>query len=141
MPNLKDGMGDNLAAVWERLRRARDGLRDALVGSGQVEVVDILLDDVVKVALTQDQVEVEAFASEAAEEAFADGIGLGGAVESAQHLDASACGDSGEGGAVPAVVVVDEEAGSLAERGGFSELLCGPGIGGVSGDGEVDDTP
>ena len=141
MEAAKDGMGDNLAAVWERLGRARDGLRDALVGSGQVEVVDVLLDDVVKVALTQDQIEVEALASEAAEEAFADGIGLGGAVGGAQYQDASACGDSSEGGAELAVVVVEEEAGSLAERGGFSELLCGPGIGGVSGDGEVDDTP
>ena len=101
------------------------------MGSGQVEVADVLLDGVVKGALTADQVEVEALASEAAEEAFADGIGLGGAVGSAQHLDASACSDSGEGGTVLAVVVVEEEAGSLAERGGFSELLCGPGIGGV----------
>jgi len=83
MQAAKDGMGDNLAAVWERLRRARDGLRDALVGSGQVEVADVLLDDVVKVALTEDQVEVEALASEAAEEAFADGIGR----QSGLHLN------------------------------------------------------
>ncbi len=35
--------GDDPAAVRQRLRRARDRLRDALVWSGVVEVADVFL--------------------------------------------------------------------------------------------------
>ena len=41
------GKGHDLAAVRQRFRGAGDTLRDALMGSGVVEVVDIFLDPVV----------------------------------------------------------------------------------------------
>jgi hypothetical protein len=59
-------------------------LRDALVWSGEVEIVGILLERAAQMALTQDQDVVQTLSAQAAEPAFADGVGLGCSVGSAQ---------------------------------------------------------
>ncbi len=55
---------------------ARDALADPLVWAARVEVWHPFGQDPPKVILAEDQDVVEAFATEAAEEAFADGIGV-----------------------------------------------------------------
>ena len=45
-------IGEDLATVWQRLGRAGDRLRDALMRSGMVKVADVFLDRVVQMALT-----------------------------------------------------------------------------------------
>ena len=55
---------------------ARDALADPLVWAARVEVGHPLGQDPPEVILAEDQDVVEALATEAAEEAFADGIGV-----------------------------------------------------------------
>jgi hypothetical protein len=68
-------VGDDLSTVRRGLRRAWNTLLDALMRSGVVEVAQAFLDRLVEVVLTQDQEEVQAFTTQAAQEALADGIG------------------------------------------------------------------
>jgi hypothetical protein len=63
--------------VIGQLWLARDALADPLVWAARVEVWHPFGQDPPKVILAEDQDVVEAFAAEAAEEAFADGISLG----------------------------------------------------------------
>ena len=57
-------------------RGARDTLPDALMGARMVEVADVFPEGAVQMGLTQDQDVVQAFSSQAAEKAFADGVCL-----------------------------------------------------------------
>src|SRR5262245_8021037 len=84
---------------------------------------------------------VDAFASNAAQEAFADPVGARRPDGRPDHLAPARRGAAGETGSVLRVVIVDEEAraGALGRR--LAELLGDPGGGRRAGDADVHHPP
>ena len=89
--------------------------------------------------LVQNEEMVKAFAADAAEEAFADGVRAGCPDGRPQHLDAAPGRDARELCAEFAVIVADQEARSRAEGRRLAQLLGNPGIGRMPRDADVDD--
>ena len=110
------------------------------MGSGVVIVIDVLPDNVMQMAGTHNEHVVEAFPSQATDETFADGIRLGCSNRSLQHVDARASGNVGEQGAILVISVANEILRAFAPRRCFTQLLCGPVIGGGTGHGGMDDS-
>ena len=111
------------------------------MGSGVVVVLDVVADNVMQMAGTHKEHVVEAFPSQATDETFADGIGLGRSNRSLEHVDARAPGNVGEEGAILVISVANEILRAFAPRRCFTQLLCGPAIGGGTGHGGMDDSP
>ena len=93
-----------------------------------IEVGDVLLDDAVEMALTENEEVVQTLSAKTAEESFADGVSLWRADWRTQNLDVSPLRDPVEGCSVLAVIVADEEPWTFSERSGVAELLCNPGV-------------
>ncbi len=85
----------------------------------------------------EDQQVVEAFLSYTPQEAFADRIGSGSVIGCVENLNRTGCRHTSEAGPKFAVVVTNQILRSLPIRGGFSKLLCHPGIGWGSSDTDV----
>ena len=120
--------------LWERLAKA-------LVWPRPIEVHDIFAPHAGEVALAEDEQVVQAFRPHAAQEALAGGIRPRRADRSAQDRDAAGRGDAGEGRPEFAVVVADQVAWVLSERGGLAQLLRHPGVGRVACRTHMDDPP
>ena len=110
------------------------------MGSGVVVVIDVLADNAVQMVGMDNEHMVEAFPSQATDEAFADGIRLGCSNRSLQHVDARAFGNVGEPGAILVISLANEILGACAPRRCFTQLLCGPVIGRGTGHSGMDDS-
>jgi hypothetical protein len=73
---------------------------------------------------------IQAPVPHAADELLTDGIGLWCSHRSLEHLNLTVFGHSGEALAIFAVIVSDQETGSLTIRGHFPDLLSNPNIAG-----------
>ncbi len=123
----------------ERRSHTGNGLRDALVRAGIVVVLDILRHLAQKLALAQNEEEIQALTTQAAQEPFATCVGSRGQDRRAEDLDASPDGDSIELGTVFIIIIPDEKARPFAKRRRFTQLLSCPTIAGMARDREVHD--
>jgi hypothetical protein len=103
-----------------------------------VEVLEILAQHDVEVALSGDQEVVEAFPAQGSDEAFCDRVRPWRLDRGADDLDVGAGEDGVEGGCELAVSVADQESepvGTVAEvHQQVAGLLGDPGAGGMGGD-------
>ncbi|HSH77073.1 MAG TPA: hypothetical protein VLA19_00915 [Herpetosiphonaceae bacterium] len=129
------GCADSAARLRVR-GRAHTGLgdllRQALVGPLPVEVRHVFVENTPQVALAQDDDMVQALAPDAAEEPLTGGVLSRGPIGGPQLGDATRRRDPGEGLAILAVVIADQVARALVERGGLPQLLRDPGVGRVA---------
>ena len=72
---------------------------------------------------------VQAFLSDAPQEALADGIGSGSVIRYFKNLNCTCCRYTSEAGPEFAVVITNQVLGCLSIWGRFSQLLRHPGIG------------
>ncbi len=93
-----------------------------------IKICDILADDMVEMAFTQNEVMIPALASHTANEALADRIGLRCLHRCFEHLNLTVLGYSGKAPPILPVIVSDQKAGSLSIGGGFPNLLGDPNI-------------
>ena len=114
--------------IWRCLDGSWNRVRDPLMRPGVIVGVHVRSEHPAKMALVQDQEMIETLPADTAEEALTDGIAPGSMNRSPEHLDSARCRDASYHGAVLAVVVTDEVAGSLAKRRRFTELLGDPPI-------------
>ena len=98
------------------------------MGSCLVEVGHILIQNTLESLLLQDQQVVQAFLPYTPHKAFADGVGSWRVNRRFEQLDATGLRHWAETGSKLAVVIMNEVLGCLPIRGGFSQLLCDPGI-------------
>src|SRR5262249_12296425 len=140
-----DGDHSLLSISARRCQGARDGhrgaLADSLVGPAAVEVAGVLRQDASQVPLPEDQDVVHALAPDAAEEAFADGVGARRADRRPDHLYPARSGEAVELGPVLGVVVVDQEARSGPLRRRLAQLLRRPRPGRRARDADVHHPP
>ena len=122
-------------------RRRGHRLAEALVRPRVVEVGDILAEHAREVALAEDEQVVQALTAHAAQEPLAGRIRARRAIGCAQDLTAAGRRDTRESGPELAVVVTDQVARALAERGGLAQLLGDSGIGRVARRTHMDDPP
>jgi hypothetical protein len=116
-------------------------LADTLVRPAGVEIGYVLRQHAPEVPLAEDEQVIDALASDAAEEALADGVCPRRADGRADHLEAACGRDPSERRPVVGVVVVDQEPGSGALRRRLAQLLGDSRVGGGAGDADVDDPP
>jgi len=103
-----------------------------------VEIRDVLAEHAGELPFPEDEEVIEALAAHAPQEALAHGVGPWRADRRAQHPDPARGGHLREAMPVLAVVVPDQDAGTLVERGGLAPLLRDPGVGRVPRHGDVD---
>ena len=72
------------------------------------------------------------------QKAFADRIGSGSVIGCVENLNSTCCRHTSETGPKFAVVNANQILRSLSKRGGFSKLLCHPGIGRGQSDADMD---
>ena len=84
---------------------------------------------------------VQAFLSYAPQEALTDGIGPRRVIGSFENLDATCPRHTSKAGPKFGIVITDQIFRCLSIRGGFSKLLCHPGIGRGSSDPDMDHPP
>ncbi len=104
-------------------------LPDPLMRPCTIEVGDIPIEHALELLLVEDQEVVEAFLSDTPQEAFADRIGSGSVRGGVEKLNRTCCRHTSEARPKFAVVITNQILRSLPKRGGFSKLLCHPGIG------------
>ena len=104
----------------------RTPLVEALVWTSFVEVGAELVEELLQVVMTADENEVEAFASNRADEPLDVAVGLGRPDGRADDSNASTGGNTIEDGAELGIVVAQEKLGSVAEWGQLAKLLCQP---------------
>ncbi len=103
-----------------------------------IEVGYIPIEHALQLLLIEDQQVVEAFLSYTPQEAFADRIGSGSVIGRVENLNSTCCRHTSEAGPIFAVVITNQILRSLSIRGGFSKLLCHPGIGRGSSNSDMD---
>ena len=113
MQTAQHWMRDYLPVRWRpilSLWLAWNTLFYPLVWPGFVEVRLILPHQSTQMPLAQDEVEVQAFSSHAAQKAFTVGVRFRRAIRGPQDLNAGPLGHACEGSTVLAVVVADQKA-------------------------------
>ncbi len=118
-----------------------DLLLDALMRPCLVKVHHIRLKDTLKLLLLQDQQMVQAFLSDAPQEALADGIGLWGMNRRFEDLDRARFRYPSKARPELAIVITNQVLRCEPIRGRFSQLLGHPGIRRRSGHAHVDNLP
>ena len=98
------------------------------MGSCLIEVHDISIQHSLELLLVEDQQMIEAFLSDAPEEAFADSIGACGLNWPCEDLDHARFRHPSKARPELAIVITNQTLGYLPIRGRFPELLCHPGI-------------
>jgi len=87
---------------------------NALVRSGSVEILHVLLNHAVQLAFIDNQQVIETLAADTSQKAFTNRVCLGGTNRRSENLDAA--GSPGERSTVLAVVVAYQEAWACVER-------------------------
>ena len=105
---------------------------------GSVEVLHIGIDHPVEVLLMQDEQMIEAFTPHASEKSFTDGVGSWSVIRYGEHLDVTRLRNTGEVHPELAIMITDEIFRPLSIGGGSPQLLCGPRVGRMSCDADVD---
>ena len=113
-------------------------LSDPLMRSGSIEVVYISIEYPLELLLMQDEQVIETLASHTPQKAFTDSIRLWGVIRYVEDLDATRLRNPREAQPKLAIIITDEVLRSLSIGGGFPKLLCGPSVGGISCDADVD---
>jgi hypothetical protein len=113
-------------------------LSDPLMRSGSIEVVYISIEYPLELLLMQDEQVIETLASHTPQKAFTDSIRLWGMIRYVEDLDATRLRNPLEVHPKLAIIITDEVLRSLSIGGGFPQLLCGPSVGGISCDADVD---
>src|SRR5258706_270546 len=108
------------------------------MGPGSVEVVQIRVEHALELLLMQDQEMIEALTPYTAEESLTDGIRARGVRSSFKNLNVTRLRNSSEAHTKLAIVITDEVLRPHIKGGGFPKLLCGPSIGGISCDANMD---
>jgi hypothetical protein len=128
-----DRKSDDLVAYNLRRRNRpepfRNLLLDPLMRSCLVEVGHIGIEHALELLLLNNQQMIQAFLSDAPQEALTDRIGSGRMNRRFQDLDAAGCGHTSEARPKFGIVIPNQVLWRLSIRGGFSQLLRHPGIG------------
>ena len=103
-----------------------------------VEVLDIGVKYPLELLLIQDEQVIETLASHTSEKTFTDGIRLRNVIRCFEHLDSTRIRNPLEAEPKRAIIITDEILRIFAIGGGFLKLLCGPGIGRISCDADMD---
>src|SRR5947209_18786036 len=106
-----------------------DLLRKPLMRSCLIEVRDIRMEYTLELPLLNNQQMVEAFLPHTSQEAFADGVGSWYMNRRLEQLDATGPRHTSEARPKFRIVITNEIFRCLPIGGGFSQLLCHPGIG------------
>ena len=106
--------------------------------SGSVEVVYIRIEYPLELLLMQDEQVIETLASHTSEKAFTGGIRLRDVIGCFENLDVARLRNPLEAQPKLAIMITDEILRLLAIGGGLPKLLCGPSIGRISCDADVD---
>ncbi len=107
---------------------SRNLLLDPLMRSCLVEVLHIGIEHPLQLLLLQDEQVVQAFFSDAPQEALTDRIGSWGMNRRFEKLNATGGRHASKTGSKLAVVITNQVLGRLPVRGSFSQLLRHPGI-------------
>ncbi len=121
-----------------RRQHGRDLLRQTLVGTLAVEILDILADHPVEMARPEQDHVIQALAADRAEEPFAIGIGTRGVKGRLEDRNPGSFGDCGKVHPKLDVVVADQIPGRKSEGRRLAQLLRQPGIGRLARDGGMD---
>jgi hypothetical protein len=105
---------------------------------GSVEVVHIRVEHTVELLLMQDQEMIEALTPYTSQKTLTDGIRARGVIRSFEHLDMTRIGNPREAHPKLAIVITDEVLRPHTKGGGDPSLLCGPSIGGIPCDTNMD---
>ena len=114
--------GRNRSALYRYL------LPHALMRSCLVEVHHIGIEDALELPLMQDQYVVQAFLPDTPQEALTDRIGSGSMNRRFEHLNRTGGRHTSKARPKFAIVITDQIFRCLSIGGGFSKLLCHPGI-------------
>lgn len=120
-------------------RWIRNLLVQSLMWSCLIKVGNVGLEDAEEVLFMEDQQMIKAFPAYAPQEAFTVRIGTWSVEWCLEHLGVGTAGDTRKKRTELCIVITDEESRGLSIRGGFSELLSNPGIGGMAGHPNMDD--
>ena len=115
-------------------------LLNTLMGSSLVVIINVLANNAVQLETIQGQHIVQTIPFQATDEAFTNGIGAWRSFGGLDGFDAGMLDEPGKQRPELLVSIVDEVFGVLVPRGGFSQLLGDPFIGGGAGNsGDNDD--
>src|ERR1019366_5932322 len=119
-------------ALGGALRGDRGLLAESLVRARGVVVADVLTDDALEVPVIEHQDEVEAFATQRAEKALADGVHVGRVHRHADHPDARGAGERIEAGAELIVAIANQKPWRRTKRRRVAKLLRHPRLRGAA---------
>jgi len=105
-------------------------LRDPLMGSCPIEVPHIVIEHALELLVMEDQQMVEAFLSDAPQEAFADRISSRGMIRCFQNLNGTGCRHTSKARPEFAIVITNQIPGREPIGSRFSQVLRHPGISG-----------
>ena len=105
---------------------------------GLVEVEQIRLKHPMKLLLMHDKQVIETLAPHTSQKTLTEGIRARGVIRSCKNLDATCLRYPSEAHPKLVVIITDEVLRLHAIGGGFPQLLCGPGVGGISCDANMD---
>src|SRR3954469_14657198 len=94
----------------------------------QMVIFDVGFHVLEQMPLSQYQQVIQAFSTDGTDEAFADGIGFGGADRRSQDFNRGTGGNRGKMVSIFLVIVPNEIFRSLLERGRLAELLRHPSV-------------
>ena len=105
---------------------------------GSVEVKDLCVEYALELLLLQDEQMVQAFTPHTPEKPFTDGIRSRSVIWYGENLDVTCLGNPCEAHPELAIMITDEILQPLSKGGGFPQLLCGPRVGRMLCDADVD---
>ena len=108
------------------------------MGPGSVEGVHIRAQYPLKLLLMEDEQVSKTLAPHTPQKTLTAGIRSWGVIRSCENLDSTRLGNPREAHPKLTIVITDEVLRPHAIGGGFSQLLCGPRVGGRSCDADVD---
>jgi len=113
-------------------------LLDPLVGSSSIEVLGIGVEHPVKLLLMEDEQMIETLAPHTPKKAFTDSIRSRCLIRCFEYLDPTRVRNPCEAHPKLAIVIPKKVFRPLSPRRGFPKLLCGPSVGGISRDADMD---
>jgi hypothetical protein len=105
----------------------------------QIVIFDVGCHVLEQMPLSQYQQVIQTFSTDGTDEAFADGIGFGGADRRPQDFNLGTGGNSGKMVSIFLVIVSNEIFGPLLERSRLAELLRHPSVRRMSRDAHLND--
>jgi hypothetical protein len=116
-------------------------LFDPLVWTGTVEERNIFFDHPKQMTLLQDKHVIKTFSPYASQESFADRFDFRRATWRFQDFNSASCCHTRESLTIFAITISNQEVWRLTEWSSLAQFLRDPGIGRMSGDANVNDSP